>query len=147
MLEALGVSPEDVRRWAKSNLPPLTTFHPEQSRSLRFEYQVTVEGDSCGVRLVQRPINLPCRDALARPRGFRFIPEPEEWNDLHREASDLLIGHMDEATARLGEEPSTDEVVRAILLHILEYADVLECVAELGQTPERWRLILDRARC
>ncbi len=98
-------------------------------------------------RLVQRPINLPRKETPAQPGGFRFTPEPEEWNRLHRDASDSLIGHIDEAMTRLDEEPSTSEVVRAILLHILEYADVLECVAELGQTPERWRLILDRACC
>ncbi len=144
-LEALGVSAEDVRRWAKNNLPPLQGLPvpAEPCRSLRLEYQITIRDNGYGVSLVTRPINLPRSETPSQPGGIKFIREPTEWNDLHRQASDLLISHMDEATRRLSTEPSTDEVVRVVLSHILEYADVQECVTGLGRILRNWKAVLE----
>jgi len=57
----------------------------------------------------------------------------------------LLSGHIDEAAKDPGAEPSTDETVRAALTHILDYPDVQERLAALGQAAEDWRRILAEA--
>ena len=144
LAETLGLFAIDVRRWARDFLPMLT-FMPlpaDLLRPLNTEYQIVADRNRYSVRQVRRPIRWPPTPEPAGEGQHIFLKEPDEWNDLHRRAANEMIALINEATRGLGDEPSSSCAVRSVLMHLLDYADIQECVGGLRESVGRWRNLL-----
>ncbi len=140
LAEALGVFAIDVRRWARDFLPmlPLMPLPADLMRPLNTEYQIVANRNSYWVTQVRRPIRPPPTLEPAGEGQHIFIKEPDEWNDLHQRAANEMIALINEATRGLGDEPSTIGTMRSVLMHLLDYADIQECVGGLNGSVDRW---------
>ena len=142
--EALGVFPIDVRRWARDFLPmlPSMPLPADLLRPLNTEYHIVAHRNRYSVKQVRRPIRRPPAPDPAGAGEHIFLREPEEWRDLHQQAANEMAAFIDEATRGLGDEPSTSDTVRSVLVHLQDRADIRECVHGLGGSVDHWRNLL-----
>ena len=140
LAEALGVFAIDVRRWARDFLPmlPFMPLPEDLLRPLNTEYQIVANRNGYSVRQVRRPIIRPPIPGPVEEGQHIFFEEPDEWNDLHQQAANEMIALINEATRGLGDEPSTIGTVRSVLMHLLDYAHIQECVGGLSGSVDRW---------
>lgn len=148
LLKGLGATADTVRRWAADNLLSDGLRQAEGQKytgSVRFEYEIQLKTHGVNVSRIRRPI----RQAPARSNKITPIRSSEHGSHfLHSDNRDsagrhvrsvmFLVDHLDLIEKAVGPHIATETTLRYIILSLLDFDEVQDCLKGLGLSVDDW---------
>ena len=156
LLQELGVSSEDVWRWAANNLGCDYDFGPDFAQDFHYQHHINIEYE---IRLTTQgtqvsPVRRPIKMGRPRPEYLRRLRVGEHGRVVFRQPSEEsnlrlsnairdLQDHLEVIKAVCGPESSTETTVRYTILSLLDFDDVRGCLENLGVSADDWKARLN----